>query len=271
MNTSRRTLILGLVAASLLLVGCAAGPRDIRPAAVMDGVTSEEERKGRALLDRAAENAGGKDLLLRYAGFRTEINDIGKNRFGQLQFLRYAPEQRIQIGAERGTPSVTAVAPVTQYAFDQEENAIYSTPPDEGPVFADQQVAMPYVSNPPAMVVLPLKLAYADKVAYAGQVEFQGQTYERVFVTWDSLEPTRAVDQWLVWIDPGTGNIAKARSTLRDAPGAAESILKLENYRQFGDVKVPTTIQALRSVDDVNPIRTWVVDTFQWTDGGVLR
>ena len=130
---------------------------------------------------------------------------------------------------------------------------------------------MLYVKNPAALVLVPLRLGYADKVSYMGTIEHEGKVYEQVFATWETLDPNMKFDQWVVWIDPDTGNIAKAKLTIREYTGmlADEAVVEFGEYKTFGDVTVPTTITALFALDDTDPIRSWTVTSFEWTDAPV--
>lgn len=272
MPTPRSLTLAATLILSATLMACASGPRDLRPAAVLDGITQEEAQKGRALLDRAAQNAGGKELLLRHPGFVTELNDVWTNWMGKMLFLRYEPEQRIRVEARGSRVDDVAMTLVggerDGEVWGLENNRVYVQPKGEQRTFTDDEITMLYVKNPPAIVLLPLRLAYADKVAYAGPVEFEGKTYEQVFVTWSSLEPNTKFDQWVVWIDPDSGNIAKAKCTVREYTGLGpdEAVVELEDYKSFGDVMVPTTIKALFALEDSDPIRTWTIESFAWTD-----
>lgn len=261
-----------LMATLFLSVGCASGLKDIRPEAVKSGISADDEAKARAMLLRAAENAGGQELLNQHAGFRTEMDDVWESAFAKLMFLRYEPEQKIVV--EAAGPRVDNVTMTlvdgerAGEVWGLEDNNVYIQEKGGEKEFTDDEITMLYIKNPASLVLLPLRLAYADKVGYLGTVDYEGKTYEQLFVTWETLDTNAKFDQWIVWIDPETGNIAKAKFTIREYTGMLgdEAVVELEDYQKFGDVTIPTKIRGLFALDDADPIRTWTVTSFAWTD-----
>lgn len=270
--TARSLALVALLSGLALSVGCASGPKDIRPDEVLDGISAQEEARGRALLERAAQNAGGREVLMRHAGFHSEMTDTWSNAFGKLVFLKYEPIQQIVVEVDGPRVDQVKLTLVNGERAGEvwgvQDNRVYLQAPGREREFTDDEITLIYVKSPASLVLLPLRLAYADKVGYVGPVEFEGKRYERVFVTWESLDPNMKSDQWVVWIDPETGNIAKAQCTLREYTGiyADEAVVELGDYKTFGDVTLPTTISGLFSMTDADPIRTWTVHSFAWTD-----
>lgn len=66
------------------------------------------------------------------------------------------------------------------------------------------------------LVELPFRALQATLVAYDGEAELEGRRYERVLVTWGSLEPHAEHDQYLLWIDQETGLLGLVDYTVRD-------------------------------------------------------
>ena len=62
---------------------------------------------------------------------------------------------------------------------------------------------------------LPLRLKSAPILKYAGTQEFENKFYDLVFATWGRLEPHKEHDQYLLYFDKETGNLAFASYTVR--------------------------------------------------------
>ena len=201
--TNRWTTPALLAATCLLSIGCAGLP-DLRPESVLDGVSAQEEARGRALLDRAAELAGGKELILEHDGFRATFQDVWADGLPKLLFLRYDERQRIEVVAKN--PNVTDVRMTlldgerAGEVWGLEDNRVYIDR-GEGKEFTDDGPTMLYIKNPAALVLVGLRLAWADKVAYTGPVTHDGKRYETIFLSWETFEPNERFDQWHVWID----------------------------------------------------------------------
>ncbi len=86
---------------------------------------------------------------------------------------------------------------------------------------------------------LPFRLLHADIAAYAGRREYHSKSYDLVFVTWQSPEPSKDYDQYLLWIDTDTHLVAKCLYTFRDAGPGIYGTIHYENYRSVDGVQIP--------------------------------
>ena len=62
---------------------------------------------------------------------------------------------------------------------------------------------------------LPLRLVDTPILEYAGTREVEGMNYEIVCATWGSIEPNQNFDQYLLFIHPGTYQLASNSYTIR--------------------------------------------------------
>jgi len=271
---SKRPALIRLLSIALAVFSLAAcgSIHDIRPDSVLDGIDEDESARGHAALERAARNAGGKELLLQHAGFETEMTDTWSHWMGKMLFLRYEEQQEIAVKAAGPRVDDVRLSIIggerDGEVWGVEGDKVFTQRPGESREYTDDEVTMLYIKNPAALVLTPLRLAYADQVSSMEPITYEGKTYDRVFVTWERLEPNLQYDQWLVWIDRESGNIAKAQLTIREYTGMAvkEAVAEFSDYRTFGDVTIPTRISALFELEDNEPIRTWTVNDFRWVD-----
>lgn len=59
-------------------------------------------------------------------------------------------------------------------------------------------------------------LTECDVIRYGGQKVINGKTYETVYTTWQTEEPNKEFDRWLLYIDPDTGFIDLMEITIND-------------------------------------------------------
>jgi hypothetical protein len=201
------------------------------------------------------------------------MTDVWTHWLGKMIFLQADPVQEVLVEARGSRVDNTRMTLIggekAGEVWGSDDNRIFVESADGKREFTDDQITLLHVKNPPALVLLPLRLAWADKVAYVGPIEFEGKTYERVFATWETFDSNMKYDQWVVWIDPETGNIAKAKCTVREYQGAMgdEAVVEVSDYKWFGDVMIPTKISGVFDFDETDPVRTWTVKSFEWTNG----
>ncbi len=111
-----------------------------------------------------------------------------------------------------------------------------------------------------------------DKVIAAlAPIEIRGRTYARVFMTWDSLEPSDVHDQYVFYLDQASGRLEMVEYTVRDIMGMATGVMQFEDYEDFGGVLMSTK-QSL-TVSTTDSPDAWVhrieVSGVTWDEPGV--
>lgn len=98
----------------------------------------------------------------------------------------------------------------------------------------------------------PFQLLNADIVRYAGQAEYEGTIYDLVFATWDTSEPHKEHDQWLLYIHPETKMVDLVNATIREyflpfPRNLAEGTVLYQRERHESGIYFPTemTIQLM--------------------------
>lgn len=89
------------------------------------------------------------------------------------------------------------------------------------------------------------RLQEADVVRAMGPQTIGERTYQRVFVSWGRAEPQDEIDQYVVYIDEQTHLLRWARYTVRDVAGFAVGLMRYEDYREVGDLKLPYTLRVV--------------------------
>ncbi|MEL7002921.1 MAG: hypothetical protein AAFN93_09340 [Bacteroidota bacterium] len=92
----------------------------------------------------------------------------------------------------------------------------------------------------------PYRLINADIVTYAGVKEFEGQKYDLVFVSWETEDPHKEHDQWLLYINQKTKFVDLANLTIRDfflpfPPNMAEGTVRyLDRVKTSAGIHLPS-------------------------------
>ena len=66
-------------------------------------------------------------------------------------------------------------------------------------------------------VELPLRIQEASTIDYIGKNQIEGIEVEGVFASWNTVEPQKDIDQYILWLDASSKRIVKVEYTVRDA------------------------------------------------------
>lgn len=217
---------------------------DIRPDS-LTGITKPTkavEKRGRALLKEAA-NTHGLNAFDQVNTYEMEIKDQWKGVMGSLG--NPWPDKYVHAKLAFRARSFDARATFLHKAqkgrvWGMQSWKTYTIEPGKTkPVFED---------NDDAKFILPaiqyltefIFRDHSDKiVAYAGKETIRGVAYERVFITWSSLEPSSKHDQYLVYIHPKTRQVAKISYTVREFMDMATGSIHFEDVRSVSGILFP--------------------------------
>jgi hypothetical protein len=88
-------------------------------------------------------------------------------------------------------------------------------------------------------VEMPFRFLEAEIIRYAGPQTLDGVDYEVVYLTWRTVEANREFDQYLVYLDPQTGRLAKVAYTVREVMGAAQALAHFDELHEVDGIWVP--------------------------------
>lgn len=213
----------------LALMACLA---DIRP----EGL-SDDADKGQALL-QAAATASGAQAYAQVQGSTATLHDVWPKPYSL-----FSPWPQ---------PEQTLVMQSVHPSFDTQVRFLDGQAQGQVWGISDWKTWEQSVSGEPqwrenkdAQFILPtmhyfmefpFRMLEAPVVRYAGQEEIAGVQYERVFVTWQTLEPNAEFDQYVLYIDPDTDRIAKAYYTVREAGRSLRGTMHFNDMRQVDGV-----------------------------------
>ena len=138
--------------------------------------------------------------------------------------------------------------------------------PEGEPVFDDSWLVAVTVAGLRYFIELPFVQDTATVVADAGPAEWNGKRYERLYVTWKTHEPQREYDQYVLWIDPDTGLVARVDFTIRALAGAAAARATFRDYRSHQGAWFPSeiVIDGVLPTGHTLPVHTIRIEDVQW-------
>lgn len=229
-ESSRLRRILLWVALAFLIVLAVGGSTmafylaDIRPAQLRKGSISEAAAaKGKALLERAADMHGmqkwNRHNNLEIMGIDDWVHWMGRAFINPFAKAQQKIRLQLLLGTWTSRLEILDAAGVTEVWGIQAWHT-YRSQVGQHPVFqADEKISF-FLPTFQWWLEFPFRIVSAPIVTALS--ESQDSRFDRVFVTWSSLEPHRELDQYIVYINKGTGLIDRIEYTIRDMGGFAK-------------------------------------------------
>lgn len=272
----KRTLLLllaGIAAILILVIGAVVvtgGPlADLRPPSITIEPQPDREARGRALLQTAWEAVGGDKTMARPAA-RFRFRDHWQGFLATLFNPWPSGDQEADFV-------------VRTHSFDSRAHLIngpeagvtWGIDDSQGWRLVDGQRAPS--DDPKLRFMLPTvhyfmeiaqRLTEAPIARWVGTETIGTETYEVVYATWKTAEAHDGADQYLVYIDPKTGRIAKTKYTVREIARFATGTCHLEDYREVDGVMIPHRMTVTPEPgDDVEAyLHRMTVSDFVWLD-----
>ena len=90
-------------------------------------------------------------------------------------------------------------------------------------------------------IEFPSRIQEASVIDYIGTKTINGVLSEGVIASWNTVNPQKRIDQYIVWINAESKRIVKVEYTVRDANRFITGAALFENYKIFNGVLIPTS------------------------------
>lgn len=214
----------------MMALGCLA---DIRP----DGLTNDEAR-GKALVEAAAEAAGGTERWAEVEGSVVTMDDEWPRPYRlfspwpeahqrlTMTSIHHTFDTRADFLDGKRAGSAWGISDWQTWEADASDNRSWKKNSNAGFILPTMHYFLEF----------PFRMLEAPIIRYAGVEDINGVSYERVFLTWESLEPSSDYDQYVLYIDPETERIAKAYFTVREAGRIIAGTMHFQDMREVGGI-----------------------------------
>ena len=103
-------------------------------------------------------------------------------------------------------------------------------------------------------IELPFRISNADQIYHMGEEKYGLYNYDKVLVTWKQTAPQKKLDQYLIWVNQGTGLVDKLEFTLRDQAGFLKSTAIISEHIVYKGVVIPGLIKVYTREGSRNPL-----------------
>lgn len=91
-------------------------------------------------------------------------------------------------------------------------------------------------------IELANRIQEASVIDYVGTKTIDGIRSEGILASWNTIEPQKDIDQYLVWIDADTKRIVKVEYTVRDAYRFVTGAAHFQDYRDYDGILLPSVL-----------------------------
>jgi hypothetical protein len=216
----------------LFVAGCLA---DLKPEHL------ESAEQGRALMEAAAEAHGGLQLWEEKQTTELLFRDVW---LGVSRLLNPWPHSDIRARIVQRPRTFDSVATFLHpedrgLVWGIEGGQAWQAGPDGVRHETDDANIHFMLPTVQYFVEMPFRFLEAEIIRSAGTQTLDGVDYEVVYLTWRTEEANREFDQYLVYLDPQTGRLAKVAYTVREAMAAAQAVAHFDELREVDGIWLP--------------------------------
>ncbi len=240
-------LLIAVVGGGITIVSYVA---DIRPTGLRKGtITDSAAAKGKELLASAASVHGVEKWNLRGSLEISAIDDwlhwMGRAFINPFPNARQEIRLQLLLGTWTSRLELLDPSGLTE-VWGIQAWRTYRSQVGQSPVFRSDEAIRFFLPTFQWWVEFPFRISSATVIAALS--DSPDNNFDRVFVTWGSLEPNREVDQYIVHINKETGLIDRIEYTIRDmgwdGSGFAAGATNYLDYRAIDGVMVPFLFEA---------------------------
>lgn len=112
-------------------------------------------------------------------------------------------------------------------------------------------------------IEFPWRIQEATSFQYMGNHEINGQDCEGVLASWNTVEPQRDIDQYIIWISKESKRIVKIEYTIRDMYPFLTGAASFEGYKTFDGILLPTEFPVESNLVSNGLLHTMKIVDFQ--------
>lgn len=91
-------------------------------------------------------------------------------------------------------------------------------------------------------IEFPSRIQEASSVDYVGENTINGINVEGVLASWNTINPQKDLDQYLIWLDAQTKQIVKIEYTVRDAYKFVTGAAYYQDYKNYDGIILPSNM-----------------------------
>lgn len=118
----------------------------------------------------------------------------------------------------------------------------YSVDNDGVPKFDDNANIYFWLPTYQYFIEFPKAIQSATAVAYIGDRKINGVNCQGILASWNTIEPQKSIDQYLVWIDAQTKRVVKLEYTVREMYSFLTGAASFNAYKEYNGILLPSVM-----------------------------
>lgn len=118
----------------------------------------------------------------------------------------------------------------------------YISTPDKNIKFKKSNDIIFWLPTYQYFIEFPLRIQNANSFAYAGAAEIDGKSCDGIIASWNTTEPQREIDQYLIWLDKKTKRIIKLEYTIREMYNFLTGAVYFHDYKNYDGILLPSSM-----------------------------
>jgi len=241
----RKIHLVSLVVCALAAGGC--GLKDIRPDGWQTAFADDAaEARGKEILAAMAEAHGGLEAFAAHRTVVIELEDTFPNPVLRM-FTSPWPADPIRLRQEILIPGENSRlellnSPAVGDVWGIQNWATYRQKSGREIEFVDDATIKFWLPTLGYFFQAPFRLHEASVVRDLGRVDVGGRSYDRVFLSWNTAEPQKDVDQYIAYIDAETHLLTFLEYTVREMGGFVSGTMHYRDHETIDGIVVARTM-----------------------------
>ena len=239
-----------LILAAGVLSGCLA---DIRPDSLKSNTRPDADARGRQLLAQVITAHGGLDRWKQAKTVEVTARDHWEHWMGRLRFMPQKESGQLMrwqtsLGGDQVSIEMQE-GPNKGEKWVMQDWPLYRASLGDQPDYGAGKKIHFYVATMNYALQLPFRSANAEVVRYGGQGTLHGKQYDLIYTTWHMSEPQKDTNQYVLWVDPMTHELAYLQLTDRELMKGAAGMMGFSGWRTIDGLKVPSRITSYKDAE----------------------
>ena len=112
-------------------------------------------------------------------------------------------------------------------------------------------------------IEFPSRIQEATTIDYVGEKMIDGIKVEGIIASWNTIEPQKKIDQYIIWLDAETKRIVKLEYTVRDMYKFISGATYFKDYKEYDGILLPTKLPVESNLVKKGLLHTMSISDFK--------
>lgn len=103
-------------------------------------------------------------------------------------------------------------------------------------------------------IEFPFRISNSNIIYHLGTKKYGLNNYDLILVSWNSAQPQRKLDQYLLWVNQSSGLIDKLQFTIREQGAFFKGTAIIDDYRSYDGILIPSIIKIYNKENSTKPL-----------------